>query len=84
MKGQENGRRKEYGFDDVKDQLLRLLDFFLCICHDQTVEIFFLVASVSGVRSAFSFLNRAFASDCNFGSGLGLHFLEGISTRSDQ
>lgn len=66
------------------NQLLRLLDLLFGVCHDQTVEIFFLVARVSGVRSAFSFLDRAFATDRNFGSGLGFHLLESVSTRSDQ
>ena len=76
------GPRWKYRFDDVVDQLLGFVDFFLGLCHDQTVKIFFLVASVSGIRSTFSFFDGAFASDGNFGARLGLHLLQGVSTRT--
>jgi hypothetical protein len=69
-------------FNNVVHQLLRLVDLFLGICHDQTVKIFFLVASVSGVRATFSFLDGALATDSNFGPGLRLHLLQGVSTRT--
>lgn len=49
-----NGRSR---LDDVVHQFLGFVDFFFSVCHDKTMEIFFLVASVSGVRSTFSFLD---------------------------
>ena len=52
-------------FDDVVNQLLRFIDLFLGIGHDQTVEIFFLVAGVSCVRSTLSFFDGSFATDGN-------------------
>lgn len=68
--------------NNVMHQLLRLVDLFFGICHDQTVKIFFLVASVSGVRATLSFLDGALATDRNFGTGLGLHLFQGVSTRT--
>lgn len=73
-----------YRLNNIVDQLLRLVNLLFRICHNQTVKVFFLVASVSGIRSTLSFLNGAFASNSNLGSGLSLHFLQGISTGSDK
>ena len=53
--------------DDVMDQLFCFVDLLFSICHDQAVEIFFLVASVSCVRSSFSFFDRALATNGNLG-----------------
>lgn len=73
-----------YGFNDIVDQLLGLVDLLLGIRHDQAMEIFLLVASVSGIRSTFSFLDGAFASDGNLCSRLFFHCFESVSTRSDE
>jgi len=75
---------RTYRFDDIVNQLLSFLDLFFGIGHDETVQIFFLVARVSGVRSTFSFLDGAFASDSNLGSRFSFHLLQGVSTRSDK
>ena len=75
---------KTYGFNDVVDQLLGLVYFLLRICHDQTVKIFFLIASVSGIRSPLSFLDGTFASNSNLGSRFLFHGLKSVSTRSDE
>lgn len=71
-----------YRLDNVVDQLLGLVDLLFGLCHDQTMKVFFLVATVSGVRSTLSFLDGALATDSNFGTRLSLHFLQGIATRS--
>jgi len=68
--------------DNVVNQLLGLVHLLFSLCHDQTVEILLLVASVSGIRSAFSFLDGAFSTNGNLGARFGLHFLQGVSTRS--
>jgi uncharacterized membrane protein len=68
--------------NDVVNKLLGFVHLLLSISHDKAVEIFFLVASVSGIRSALALLDRALATNGNLGSRLGLHLLEGVSTRS--
>jgi hypothetical protein len=69
-------------FNDIVHKLLSLVDLFFGIGHNQTVQIFFLVATVSGVRSALSFLDGTFASNGNLGAGFGFHLLQGVSTGS--
>lgn len=69
-------------FNNIVHKLLGLVNLLFGICHDQTMEVFFLVTSVSGVRSAFSFFDGAFASNGNLGTRFGLHLLQGISTRT--
>lgn len=69
-------------FNDIVDKLLGLINLFFGVRHNQTVKIFFLVATVSGVRSAFSFFDGAFASNGDLSTGLGLHLFQGVSTRS--
>jgi hypothetical protein len=71
-------------FDDVVDECFRLVDFFLGICHDETMQVFFLIAGVSCVRSSLAFFNRAFASNGDFGSRFGFHFLERVATRPNK
>jgi hypothetical protein len=73
-----------YSFNDIVNQLLRLIDLVLGIGHDKTMQIFFLVAGVSSVRSAFALLDGAFASNGNLGARLGFHLLERVSTRANQ
>jgi hypothetical protein len=73
-----------YSFNDIVDQLLRLVDLLFSIGHDKTMQIFFLVAGVSSVRSAFALLDGAFASNSNLGTGFGFHLLERVSTRANQ
>ena len=70
--------------DDVMNQLLRLVDLLFRIGHDQAMQIFVLVAGVSGVRLSFTLFHRALASDCNLGLGLGLHLLQCVATRADK
>lgn len=57
-----------YSLNDIVDQLFCLVDLLLGICHDQTMEIFFLVAGVSCVRSALSFLDGSFPTNGNLGA----------------
>jgi hypothetical protein len=68
------------GFNDVVDQLLRLVDLIFGIGHDQAVEILLLIAGVSGIRAAFTLLDGTFATNCNLCTGFGLHLLEGVTT----
>ncbi len=71
-------------FNDVVDQLLRFVDLLFRICHDQTMQILFLVARMSCVRSTFSFLDGSFAANCDLREGLCLHLLQCIATRPDE
>jgi hypothetical protein len=66
----QRARKDAYRLDNVVHKFLGFVNLLFRICHDQTMKILFLVASVSGVRSAFSFLDRAFASNSNLGTGL--------------
>lgn len=82
MKSRRWDRIATHRLNYVVHQLLGLVHLFFGVCHDQTVEILFLVACVSGVRAAFALLDGAFATNGNLGTRLGLHFLQGVSTRS--
>lgn len=68
--------------DDIVHQLLGFVNLFFRVRHDQAVKVLFLIASVSRVRATFALLDGTFASNSNLGTGLGLHFLQGVSTRS--
>ena len=76
--------RTTYSLNDVMDQLFSLVDLFLGVGHDQAMQIFLLVAGVSGIRTSFSFLDGTLSTDGDFGSGFCFHFLQGISTRTDE
>ena len=71
-----------YRLNDIVNKLLGFVHLFLGVRHDQTVKIFFLVASVSGVRPTLAFFDGAFASDGDLGTRLGFHLLQGVATRS--
>jgi hypothetical protein len=73
-----------YSLNDVVDELLGLVDLLLSIGHDQTVQVFLLVAGVSGVRTAFTLLDGAFATDRNLCARFGFHLLERVSTRANE
>jgi len=62
-----------YRFDNIVNQFLGFIDFVLGVCHDKTMEIFFLIAGVSGVRTTFALLDRAFATNGNLGTRFSLH-----------
>jgi ABC-type proline/glycine betaine transport system permease subunit len=66
------------------NELLRLVNLVLGIGHDQAVQVFLLVAGVSCVRSTFTLLDGAFASDSDLCAGFGFHLLERVSTRADE
>jgi hypothetical protein len=74
--------RRTHCFNNIVDQLLGLVDLFLSVRHDQTVKIFFLVATVGGIRSTLSFFDGTLSSDSDFGTGLGFHLFQGVSTRT--
>ena len=48
---------------DVVDQLLGFVDLVFGVSHDEAVEVFLLVARVSGVGAAFALLDGSFAAD---------------------
>lgn len=73
-----------YSLNDVVDQLLSFVDFLLRICHDQTVEILLLVASVSGIGPALAFLDGAFSANGNLSLGFCFHFLQCVATRANE
>lgn len=70
--------------NNVVNQFLRFVDLVLGIGHDQTMQILFLVAGVSRVRTTFSFFDRALATNGNLGTRLSFHFLERVASRSDK
>lgn len=73
-------KMKTYRLDDIVHQLPSFVNLVFSVCHDQAVKIFLLIAGVSGIRTAFSFFDGAFATDRNLSSRFGLHLLERIST----
>ena len=66
--GREKQASRTYRFDDVMDQPLGLVNLFLGIGHDQAVEIFFLVAGVGGIGTAFALLDGSFSANRNLGT----------------
>ena len=73
-----------YSFDDIVNQLLRLVDLLFSIGHDETVEIFLLVARMGGVGASLAFLDGAFATNRDLGSGFCFHLLQCVATRADK
>jgi hypothetical protein len=57
-----------YSLNNIVNELLRLIDLLLGIGHDETVEIFLLVAGVSSIRPTLAFLDGALSTDCNLGA----------------
>ena len=51
------GRRNAYRFDDIVDGDLGTLDLVFSISHDETVEVFFLIAGVCRIGAAFAFFD---------------------------
>jgi hypothetical protein len=66
------------------NQLLCLVDLFLGIRHDQAVQVFFLIAGVSCVRSSFALFDGAFATNGDLGTRLRFHLLERVSTGANE
>ena len=81
---QKPRKEKTYRFNDIVNELLRLVNLIFGIGHDETMQVFFLVAGVSSVRSSFTLLDGAFATNSNFGTRLRFHFLERVTTRTNQ
>lgn len=70
--------------DDIVNELFGFVDLLFCVCHDQAMEIFFLVAGVSCVRSTLAFLDRAFATNGDLCTRFCFHLFQSIATRSDE
>jgi hypothetical protein len=77
------GNRRS-SFNDVVNELFRLVDFLLGVRHDQAVQVLLLVAGVSCVRSSFALLDGALATNSNLCAGLRLHLLERVSTGANE
>ena len=75
---------RTYCLDDVVDQLLGLVDLVLSIRHDETVQVFLLVAGMCCVRSAFTLLHGTFAANSDLGARFRLHLFERVSTRANE
>lgn len=75
---------KTYGFNDIVDEFLGLVDLVFRVGHDEAMQIFFLVTGVSSIRTAFALLDGAFAADRNLCPRLGFHLLQSISTGTDE
>jgi hypothetical protein len=73
-----------YRLNDIVDQLLRLVHFILGVGHDQAMQVFFLVAGVSCVRTTLALFDGALATDRDLRAGLRLHLLERIASRADK
>lgn len=52
-------------FNHIVDQLLGLVDLLLGICHDQAMEVLFLVTGVRRVGTALALLDGSFSTDRN-------------------
>ncbi len=81
-KGGEGGGA--YRLDHVMDQLLRLVNLLLCVGHNETVQVLFLVAGMGSVGAALALLDGALATNGNLGAGFRLHLLEGVATGADE
>lgn len=66
------------------NELLGLVNLLLGIGHDQTVQVFLLVASVSCVRPSFTLLDGTLATNSDLCARFRLHFLERVSTRANE
>ena len=73
-----------YRLDDLVDELLGFNDLLLGVGHDQAVKILVLVASVSGIRFALAFLDRALSANRNLGLRLGFHCFQSVTTGTDE
>jgi len=73
-----------YRLNNIVDQLLCLVNFLFSICHDQAMQILFLVRSVSSVGASFAFLYGSLSTNSNFCTGFCFHFLQGVSTGPNQ
>lgn len=73
-----------YRLDDIVDELLGLVHLLFRVGHDQAVQVFLLVASMGCVRSSFTLLDGAFATNRNLGARFGLHLLQRVSTRANK
>jgi hypothetical protein len=60
-----NGRSS---LNDVVDEFLSLVDLLFGIGHDETVQIFFLVAGVRGIRPTLTLLYGALATNGDLGA----------------
>lgn len=72
------------GMGHIVNEFLCLVDLLFGVCHDQTMQVFVLVAGVGCIRFAFALFDRAFASNGDLGLGLGLHLLECVTARADE
>lgn len=70
--------------NDLGDQLFRLVNFGFGVCHDQAMQVLFLVAGSCSVGAALAFLDGTLAADGDLRAGLLLHLLERVSTRADE
>ena len=62
-----NGALVTFRFYHIVDEFLGFVDLLFGVGHDQAMQVFFLVAGVSCVRSTFSFFDGSFATDGDFG-----------------
>lgn len=73
-----------YSLNDLVNELLGFDDLLLSVCHDQAVQIFVLVASVSSIGFALAFLDRALSANCNLGLRLAFHCFQSVTTGTDK
>jgi len=66
------------------NKLFGLVDFLFGISHDETVQVFFLVAGVGRIRATLALLDGALSTNGNLCAGFCLHFLERVSTGPDK
>jgi len=77
-------QRGTYSLNNVVDRLLGLVNLVFSVGHDQTMQVLLLIAGVSGIRTAFSFLDGTFSANGDLCAGFGFHFLESVTTRSNE
>lgn len=71
---------KTYRLNDIVNELLGLVDLVLCVGHDQTVQVFLLVAGMGSIRATLALLDGAFSTNRNLGARFCLHFLQSVAT----
>lgn len=85
----ERQRRKRdggttYCLNNIVNQLFGFVNLLFGICHDETVQVLFLVAGVGSVRTALALLHGALSTNGNLGARFCFHLLECIATRTDK
>lgn len=73
-----------YSLNNIVNQLFGFVDFFLCIGHDETVQVLFEIARMCCIRTTLSFLDGTLSTNGNLCARVLLHSLECVTTRANE